>query len=196
MLALHLSRFLNGSSPPSFLQRANALAHQEPFDRIFYGIYWSFVLIFLAPIVGMVVLVMNILESIFYVNTKDQTVDPKKTNQMEYGIVITGCDTGIGKELAVCLATEGFTVFAGCLHEESLSAFSGIDLIHPLVVDVTSEKEVQACADAVDEWIGEKNESTRVLHSLLNNAGVGIPGYCDWLDVKDYEICMDGETKP
>jgi NAD(P)-dependent dehydrogenase (short-subunit alcohol dehydrogenase family) len=41
----------------------------------------------------------------------------------EVAIVITGCDTGFGQELAIRLAMDGFVVFAGCLNESSMEFF-------------------------------------------------------------------------
>ena len=37
----------------------------------------------------------------------------------EQAVVVTGCDTGFGHDFALTLAEAGFTVFAGCLREES-----------------------------------------------------------------------------
>lgn len=199
MLALHLSRFLGGTPPPVILQKMNALVHREPYDKITYYFYWIVVLVLVAPVIGMALPFMLLSEILFRIIWTDRFIEPRKAlvsgPPMQYGVVITGCDSGIGRELALCLATEGFVVFAGCLQNESLDAFSGMDSsIRPLLVDVTCDRQVQACADAVAEWLrgAGSNGEKRVLHSLVNNAGVGIPGYCDWLDVKDYEHCMNG----
>jgi short chain dehydrogenase len=203
MFALHLSRFLGGYPPPPILQKMNALVHQGPYYRMFYHLYWFVVLVFLAPIIGMILpflFFVEILQLVLRTNRADRSIEPRKVPESgpptRYGVVVTGCDSGIGKELALCLAAEGFIVFAGCLQNESHDAFAGMDSsIRPLLVDVTCDEQVDACAASVTEWLADavENEEERVLHSVVNNAGVGIPGYCDWLDMKDYETCMNGE---
>ncbi len=158
---------------------------------------------FLAPVVGMALPFMFLWEHLVRMVTKDRFIEPVGSEgrvssgiSMKYAVVISGCDSGIGKELALCLAAEGFVVFAGCLQKESLHGFSGMaSSIHPVLVDVTCEEHVVSFSRRVAEWLqgGGSNKERRVLHSLVNNAGVGIAGYCDWLDVKDYEYCMNGE---
>jgi len=222
MLALHLSRFLPGTPPSETLQKINAFVHEEYYDRIVYCIYWFMVLLFGIPIVGMALPFIMFYELLFCWLVKDRFIEPGNdkeesvisspttakttttTTMKKYVVVITGCDSGIGKELALRLAGEGFVVFAGCLQKESFNDLSGVGIstsIYPYLVDVTKDEPVNAFAEAVLEWMkgggGEgnnnKKEEIRVLHSLINNAGVGILGYCDWLDLKDYEKCMDGK---
>ena len=203
MLALHLSSFLTGTPPPEIFQKINSLVHQEPYDRIVYTAYWFLVLVFLAPLVGIGLPLMLLWELVSRVIVKDRCIEPAGNDApmssgipMRYAVVISGCDSGIGKELALCLAAEGFIVFAGCLQKESLHAFSGMaSSIRPLLVDVTCEEHIVAFSSTVADWLqeGGSNRERRVLHSLVNNAGVGISGYCDWLDIKDYEHCMNGE---
>lgn len=41
-----------------------------------------------------------------------------------YGVLITGCDSGFGHQLALCLDQKGFVVFAGCLSPEGVGAQS------------------------------------------------------------------------
>ena len=203
MLALHLSSFLAGTPPADILQNINSIMHREPYDRIMYTAYWFLVLVFLAPVIGMALPFMLLWEYLFRVITKDRFIEPAGNEgrvssglSTKYAVVISGCDSGIGKELALCLAAEGFVVFAGCLQKESLRAFSGMaSSIHPVLVDVTCDEHALSFSRSVSEWLqgGGSNKERRVLHSLVNNAGVGIAGYCDWLDVKDYEYCMNGE---
>jgi hypothetical protein len=44
--------------------------------------------------------------------------------------------------------------------------------------------------------VGQKAHSapkrTRLLHAIVNNAGVGKIGQVDWLTMDDYRICMEG----
>jgi NAD(P)-dependent dehydrogenase (short-subunit alcohol dehydrogenase family) len=66
--------------------------------------------------------------------------------------------------------------------------------IHPVVVDVTNNEQVQSCSQVVKKWLDDdSNSEKRYLHALVNNAGVGVVGYVDWLDLSDFECCMNGE---
>jgi NAD(P)-dependent dehydrogenase (short-subunit alcohol dehydrogenase family) len=114
-------------------------------------------------------------------------------------VIITGCDTGFGKELVLRLAAEGFVVFAGCFQEDSQQQFpTTIDdeslKIHPMVLDVTKDDHVQDAYKAVQKWLdgGAINEK-RYLHAVVNNAGAGKLGYIDWMEMSDFEFCMNGE---
>ncbi|KAL3939124.1 MAG: hypothetical protein SGBAC_006104 [Bacillariaceae sp.] len=121
---------------------------------------------------------------------------PSQIEDEEVAVVITGCDSGFGKEIAFRLAAEGFHVFAGILNPSSKDLFLGEPLIQPIVLDVTKEKDVQNSYEVVSKWIkeggGNKNKKKqRCLHALVNNAGLGRFGLIDWNTMDDYEICMN-----
>ena len=76
------------------------------------------------------------------------------------------------------------------------------DNITPIKHDVCSEKDSADFAKAVNNWVEGKATSSsssnsastskkRVLHALINNAGVGIMGPIDWLTMKDFEFAMN-----
>lgn len=204
MFNFHLSRFLSGNPPVPTVQQINAWAHREPYDKILYYLYWFFALGFFAPIIAMALLPTVFLFEMAWklLTSNDQQVEPKYMIQTDgsttqLAVLITGCDSGIGKELAICLASEGFVVFAGCLKAESFEHFKDMgSLIHPILLDVTSDDQVQSCHKIVQQWLsdGEVVKEKRYLHALVNNAGVGVAGYFDWLDLLDYELCMNGES--
>ena len=82
-------------------------------------------------------------------------------------VLVTGASSGIGKAVAISLASEGWTVLAGVRKEadgEALRAAAGG--IRPVLLDVTDPAEVARLPDAV----GER------LDALVNNAGVVLPG--------------------
>lgn len=198
MLNLHLSRFLSGDPPPRPLQQLNAWAHQEPFDRIIYTLYWFFTLGFFAPIVAMAIPWLFLFETVRQKINKDDAIQPKVEVQgvgrkTQLAVVISGCDSGIGKELAMCLALEGFVVFAGCLKSESFDHFTTLgSSIHPILLDVTNDAQVNSFHATVLKWLSEgTTQQGRQLHALINNAGVGVAGYFDWLVLSDYEYCMN-----
>ena len=197
MFTLHLSRFLKGP-PNQALQHLNFLVHQEPYDAVSHCVYWFLILGFLAPMVAMALPFMLAYQLIRQQCLKDRLIiQPKQCltrqgTKMELAVMVTGCDSGIGKELALCLESEGFVVFAGCLKKESFDHFNGMgSKFHPVLLDVTKDDQVQACYDAVNKWLEcESKDEKRYLHALVNNAGVGVAGYVDWLGLADYELCM------
>ncbi|XP_053384065.1 D-beta-hydroxybutyrate dehydrogenase, mitochondrial-like [Mercenaria mercenaria] len=64
------------------------------------------------------------------------------------GVLITGCDTGIGHATALRLVKAGFTVFARCLKPEDEGAIAlmekGGERLHVVPLDVTSDESLWA----------------------------------------------------
>lgn len=86
--------------------------------------------------------------------------------------LITGANTGIGKETASALAARGATVYLACRSEEKtrpvieeLSSRTGNDSLHFLRLDLGDLASVRACA-------AEFLATGEPLHVLLNNAGL------------------------
>lgn len=104
------------------------------------------------------------------------------------GVVITGCDTGFGNQLAKRLHSFDFVVFACCLNNcsdgamalKKLGAESG--RLHVLQMDVTCQNEVDAARNYV-----ERNLPHLGLWGLVNNAGIAFIGYVEWLPLAHYE---------
>jgi hypothetical protein len=104
--------------------------------------------------------------------------------KVQLAIVVTGCDSGIGHEVAVHagrLASrrrgedggEGggdeedgadeevaVTVFAGCLLETSVwgDKFRGLPHVRPLLMDVTRDDHVRDAVEAVERWLRSEEE--------------------------------------
>ena len=170
MRGLHLSRFQSGRPPPPQMQQLNALLHQEPYATIAYCGSWAVLLSIGAPLAVIVLALMLPFQLIKHYYW-DQRIDMEDKGK-ELAVVITGCDSGFGKELAFRLAGEGFHVFAGILKPTSKEFFRGQEsLIHPLVLDVTKEKDIQTAYETVVNWTKEK--PSRHLHAIVNNAGLG-----------------------
>jgi NAD(P)-dependent dehydrogenase (short-subunit alcohol dehydrogenase family) len=124
----------------------------------------------------------------------------------ELVVVVTGCDTGFGNDLVLKLlksppppcpgsSSSSVTVFALCYSEAGCERVSlqslgldayGINAVHPVQCDVTSERSVAGAFAAVAAYISRPKEegSKCFLHSVINNAGVGTPGYVDMIPVK------------
>jgi NAD(P)-dependent dehydrogenase (short-subunit alcohol dehydrogenase family) len=85
--------------------------------------------------------------------------------------LVTGTSTGIGRATAVHLTALGFEVLAGVRRPED--APPGVE---PLVLDVTSERDVAAAAERVGGSLG----------ALVNNAGIAVNGPVEVVAVDDW----------
>ena len=104
-------------------------------------------------------------------------------------VLVTGCDSGFGKEISTRLSSRGFTVFAGMLKKKRTS--NNPNLI-PLQMDVTSSTQVQNAFKEVEAWCNkEKNNS---LFCVVNNAGVQRGCLVEWTSMKDYEMMFQVNT--
>ncbi|CAF2921352.1 unnamed protein product [Rotaria sp. Silwood2] len=87
---------------------------------------------------------------------------------------ISGCDTGFGNGLAIELDKQGFNVFAGVYTPESVISLKEKLSSKATVfrLDITKKEDIDAAFELV-------NNKTKVLHALVNNAGIGTFGYID-----------------
>ena len=105
------------------------------------------------------------------------------------GVLVTGASTGIGEATALHLQKAGFRVFAGVRKPEdgeSLRA-AGVTVIHPL--DVTKGDEIAAAVETVVQGL---NGSP--LRGIVNNAGIGIGGPLEALDLDDFRRTVEVNT--
>lgn len=103
-------------------------------------------------------------------------------------VLITGCDTGFGHRLAKRLSRKGFLVFAGCLSSKSDGAeeLKLIPNIKVMQLDVTDQKQIDDALDAVKEQL-----DSRVLWSVVANAGIGTGGFLEWLTTETVAKVFD-----
>lgn len=196
----------NYQPPGEWLQKLNALLHKEPFASLAYAVYWSFMLITVTPaatvflhaqaayrilawLLGWTGQDEYLPSSFKNINNKDDG-----SSMPELGVVITGCDSGFGKELALWADHAGFHVFAGCLFEASFVAFDETNNITPILMDVTKDEHVNAAVKRVEKWIAAvaDNGKKRALHALCNNAGIVKLTWIDWMEMKDIQLIMEG----
>ena len=138
-----------------------------------------------------------------YETSSSPIYDPTNQPQYKLAIFITGCDTGFGYELAILSATKyNYVVFAGCYDPNTMKdKFSTIPNIIPFHLDVTNETSVQNSYTIVQNWLQEKKKNyqeigqQRILHALINNAGIGTLGEIDWCTLQDFQSQMDGTFK-
>ena len=187
----------------SIAQYINKQLHTEPFSFLFHGCFWFCFLTIICPISAVISITQSLYRSIEYMFSY---LNPKhinaKENESILAVFITGCDSGFGKDLAVALAEQGFVVFAACLTTKGMLQYSNLDddgtdnsssKIIPVLVDVTNDGQVREAANIVTKWLESDDPSTpRVLHAVVNNAGVGTPGFVDFLEMSSYEFDMEG----
>ncbi len=81
-------------------------------------------------------------------------------------ILVTGATTGIGRNLAETLASNGHHVYAGARTDQEMADLNAIKNITAVRLDVTKQDQV----DAAVAFIKSKDTG---LYALVNNAGIG-----------------------
>ncbi|QNP64232.1 SDR family oxidoreductase [Streptomyces genisteinicus] len=102
-------------------------------------------------------------------------------------VVVTGASSGLGRECALELESRGFQVLAGVRRQEDgekLLAESLHGRLRHVVVDITDEASVLACAELAEREHGG-------LRGLVNNAGICVPGPLECLDSDQFRHQLD-----
>jgi NAD(P)-dependent dehydrogenase (short-subunit alcohol dehydrogenase family) len=97
----------------------------------------------------------------------------KKVN-MDKIVLITGCSTGIGRDLAQTLTQAGYIVVATARQVEALK---GSDAALKLALDVTSPDSIQKAVDQTIQRFGR-------IDVLVNNAGYAVRGAVEEVPVE------------
>ncbi|XP_072235185.1 D-beta-hydroxybutyrate dehydrogenase, mitochondrial isoform X1 [Leuresthes tenuis] len=105
-------------------------------------------------------------------------------------VLITGCDSGFGHELAKHMHKLGFTVFAGCLLKDKggegakeLEEFNS-DRMKVIQLDVCSDEEVNKAVEYIKDNL---EDSQRDLWAVVNNAGVSTFGEVEFTSMDTYK---------
>ncbi len=98
-------------------------------------------------------------------------------------ILITGASSGIGKETAIFLRNKGYIVYAAARRLDKLKALEAYDII-PIQLDITDEVSVSNCVNQVYQKEGR-------IDVLFNNAGFGLYGPIEDIDMKDAKYQFD-----
>ncbi|XZF14814.1 oxidoreductase [Chitinophagaceae bacterium MMS25-I14] len=83
-------------------------------------------------------------------------------------VLVTGASAGIGKETAIYLAQNGYSVYGAARRAgkmEDLKAYN----IKPVELDVTEDESIVACVERILREVGS-------IDILVNNAGFGLQG--------------------
>ncbi|MDH3524327.1 MAG: SDR family oxidoreductase [Acidobacteriota bacterium] len=110
-------------------------------------------------------------------------------------IVITGASTGIGRACALRFHRLGWRVFAGVRRVADGAALVAetSDRLTPVVIDVTRAETIAAAAAQISAAVGERG-----LAALVNNAGIGVGGPVEGLDLDklrhQFEVNLFGQV--
>ncbi|CAD5209139.1 unnamed protein product [Bursaphelenchus xylophilus] len=139
--------------------------------------YWAYYLVFLWSVYFLTV---RLLEKISVNNLSDKPV------------LISGCDSGFGHDLAIKCIRNGMPVFAGCLtdqgikgiQEEAAQIPNGKQLLHAVQLNIRDPESVKKAREFVDQHI---NPNTG-LWGIVNNAGIGDNrAWDDWQTPEMYQ---------
>lgn len=109
----------------------------------------------------------------------------KKQNQT---IFITGASSGIGKDIVIRLAKEGFKVFAGVRKKVDKIELESISKnITPVYIDVTNQSSIDKAF-----WFVMKN--TNHIDVLINNAGIVCAGPVECIPTQKIKEQFDVNT--
>lgn len=152
---------------------------------IFLTLYFMLVF-FVTSLVGILALliILSLAYKFLYRNQEYY-----KFTSIDDAIIITGCDSGIGLELAKYFhKSEEFRIICGFLNPiesagyKELSNLSQIDERDRLILrklDITSSKDIADLIEFIDD-ARDKNSIKRLI-ALINNAGTMTYGEFDWL---------------
>ncbi|KAM6039133.1 retinol dehydrogenase 16-like [Chlamydotis macqueenii] len=107
----------------------------------------------------------------------------------EKTVLITGCDSGFGNQLAQQLDARGLRVLAACLTESGAARLraASSSRLQTVLLDVTSSRSVAAAAAWARERVGDRG-----LWGLVNNAGISMPtAPNEWLTRDDFARVLD-----
>jgi NAD(P)-dependent dehydrogenase (short-subunit alcohol dehydrogenase family) len=94
-------------------------------------------------------------------------------NTSSRSAAITGAGSGLGREIALGLATKGYAVFGTALSDAEVQELRNASdgRVRLAICDMTQEAAVQAWAGSVSDTLGDAG-----LDLLINNAGILTPG--------------------
>ncbi|MCD7879202.1 MAG: SDR family oxidoreductase [Candidatus Gastranaerophilales bacterium] len=103
-------------------------------------------------------------------------------------VLITGASSGIGKKVALTLATEGYNVFAGIRRKADKIELESINKnIKGVYIDITNKSSIEKAF-----WYIYKN--TKKIDVLINNAGIAIAGPIEYIPVEEIKSQFDVNT--
>lgn len=99
-------------------------------------------------------------------------------------MLVTGASSGIGRNIAERLASEGYFVYAGARKAEDIEALSAMDNMAGVRLDVTVQADIDAAVATVIA-------GDRGLYGIVNNAGVVVMGILAETDQSELDFVFD-----
>ena len=131
-------------------------------------------------------IVSKILIVVAWLLTVLVTTSPAVADQpaVQKAVLVTGANSGIGRNIADRLAAEGYFVYAGARKANDLRALSSIENMQGVRLDVTIQSDIDAAVETVKAGgLG--------LYGIVNNAGVIVMGVMAEMDEADLEFVFD-----
>ncbi|KAF9359204.1 Retinol dehydrogenase 5 [Mortierella sp. AD094] len=110
------------------------------------------------------------------------------TNPSNLVVVITGCDTGFGAEIAEDLYQRGgFTIYATCLTDSGVEKYKALQSsrVRAIQLDVTNQDDINRLRAQVEA------ECPQGVYCVLNNAGIYAGGFFDFASEDSFQKIMD-----
>jgi len=99
-------------------------------------------------------------------------------------VLVTGASSGIGRNIAERLASEGYFVYAGARKNIDINALNTIDNIKGIRLDVTIQADIDAAVETV-------RDGGRGLYGIVNNAGVVVMGILAETEDSELDFVFD-----
>jgi len=158
----------------SFVSSFNNFIHRPIIDNFAWVIFWSIGYILVAPFLLPLIVARFLVNLTYSISDQLASVDSKG-----HAVVVTGADSGFGREISLQLARVGFLVYAGCLFEDTIPGLQkeAEGLAGELVgikFDVTSDQDVSSCQAEIANQL--RHRGYKGLYALINNAGINKVG--------------------
>lgn len=101
-------------------------------------------------------------------------------------VLITGTSSGLGKELALHLASNKFNVFVTLRNETQFDSYKDVENITCIIMDVCKEETIIEASKTI---LGKT--ANKGIDILINNAGVVTSGPLELLDIADIKHLFD-----
>ncbi|CAF3759876.1 unnamed protein product [Adineta steineri] len=129
-----------------------------------------------------------IIAIIFYVSYRIYRSTLSTPNIDSHGkyVLISGCDTGFGYQLAIELDKQGFNILAGVYSRDNIRSLHNKLSFNAAVfhLDITNQNSIDTAFDIV-------TKKTKVLHALINNAGINDGYFIDWTSIDTMRKVMN-----
>ena len=101
----------------------------------------------------------------------------RTSERVSKAVLVTGCSSGIGRAVALCLAGHGWTVYASARRPETISelAAHGCRLLQLDVCDPDGARQAVETVEEIEGAVGV----------LVNNAGYGLEGAVEEVPIED-----------